>query len=264
MQDTLRGSIHSFVDHVKITNTNHLSAAVLLRRMAQFYHVGLVVLKTSELESKTTPPHLPNFLKSCNSAPYADHCPYPMEIEGYIDLLSLCFSVIFANVLDFRTYSSSITIKPKERWNMAYARGICLGLVRAWDERYVVYQVSTGEEIGDFSGQYLAQEAWTLLCYKSSAERDGREGAQGCTVALLHHEISNVIVLHDTGFRNWKKLLKFEKPEDDLILGFTSEQKRDWNIRRRRDLNPVTPGELHLCLCWTLVVTEWYHLEIPP
>ena len=56
MQNTLRGLIHSFVDHVKITNTNHLSAAVLLRRMAQFYHVGLLVLKKSELDSKTTPP----------------------------------------------------------------------------------------------------------------------------------------------------------------------------------------------------------------
>ena len=148
---------------------------------------------------------------------------------------------------------------------MSYARGICLGLLRAWDERYVIYQVSTGEEIGDFSGQYLAQEAWALLCYKYFAERNGREGAEGCTAALLRREICNVIVLHDTGNKIWKKIVKFEKLEDDLVLGFTSDQKRDWNIRRRRVLrNPLTLGELqHLCSCWTLILTTWYHFKIP-
>lgn len=42
MQDTLRGIVHSFVDHVKITNTNHPPASALLRRMATFYFTGLV------------------------------------------------------------------------------------------------------------------------------------------------------------------------------------------------------------------------------
>jgi hypothetical protein len=42
MQDTLRAMVHSFVDHVKVTNTNHASASVLLRRMAAFYFTCLV------------------------------------------------------------------------------------------------------------------------------------------------------------------------------------------------------------------------------
>ena len=42
LQDILRGMVHSFMDHTKITNTNHPAAAVLLRRMSTFYFAGLV------------------------------------------------------------------------------------------------------------------------------------------------------------------------------------------------------------------------------
>jgi hypothetical protein len=42
LQDTLRATVHSFIDHTKITNTNHPSAAALLRRMSTFYFTGLV------------------------------------------------------------------------------------------------------------------------------------------------------------------------------------------------------------------------------
>jgi hypothetical protein len=42
LQDTLRGTVHSFMDHIKITNTNHPNAAALLRRMSTFYFTGLV------------------------------------------------------------------------------------------------------------------------------------------------------------------------------------------------------------------------------
>ena len=41
-QDMLRGIVHSFVDHTKITNTNHPPAAALLRRMSTFYFTALV------------------------------------------------------------------------------------------------------------------------------------------------------------------------------------------------------------------------------
>jgi hypothetical protein len=42
LQDTLRASVHSFMDHSKITNTNHPPAAALLRRMSSLYFTGLV------------------------------------------------------------------------------------------------------------------------------------------------------------------------------------------------------------------------------
>ena len=44
MRDTLGGIIHSFVDHIKITNTNHPPVASLLRYIARFYHSGLIEL----------------------------------------------------------------------------------------------------------------------------------------------------------------------------------------------------------------------------
>ena len=44
MVDSLRGIIHSFVDHIKITNTNHPPVASLLRYIARFYYSGLVEL----------------------------------------------------------------------------------------------------------------------------------------------------------------------------------------------------------------------------
>ena len=44
MQDTLWGIVHSFVDHIKITNTNHPPVVLLLQYMARFYYTGLVEL----------------------------------------------------------------------------------------------------------------------------------------------------------------------------------------------------------------------------
>ena len=42
LQDMLQGTVHSFMDHIKITNTNHPPAAALLRWMSTFYFNGLV------------------------------------------------------------------------------------------------------------------------------------------------------------------------------------------------------------------------------
>ena len=52
MQDTLRGIIHSFVDHVKITNTNHPPASALLRRIATFYFTALVQISREDFEGE--------------------------------------------------------------------------------------------------------------------------------------------------------------------------------------------------------------------
>lgn len=52
MQDTLRGTVHSFVDHIKMTNTNHAPASILLRRMATFYFTGLVKIGREGFEGE--------------------------------------------------------------------------------------------------------------------------------------------------------------------------------------------------------------------
>ena len=55
MQDTLRGIVHSFLDHIKITNTNHPAVAILLRRIATFYYLGLVKLGRKTFDGQFLP-----------------------------------------------------------------------------------------------------------------------------------------------------------------------------------------------------------------
>ena len=99
MQDSLPGIIHSFVDHIKITNTNHPPVASLLRYMARFYHSGLIELG---VEAFTGEYHLyfPDCIKLSIylSAPETFHIPWVETVNGALDLFSLCFLVIFGNV----------------------------------------------------------------------------------------------------------------------------------------------------------------------
>ena len=52
MQDMARGIVHSFMDHIKMTNTNHPTLAILLRRIASFYHLGLMKLGRKAFDSE--------------------------------------------------------------------------------------------------------------------------------------------------------------------------------------------------------------------
>lgn len=42
MQDTFYGMVHTFCANVLITNTSHPESRLLLRRVVQLYHLGLV------------------------------------------------------------------------------------------------------------------------------------------------------------------------------------------------------------------------------
>ena len=43
IQDTMFGLVHSFIAGNLVTNTDHITSRLLLRRMAHFYHGALVV-----------------------------------------------------------------------------------------------------------------------------------------------------------------------------------------------------------------------------
>ena len=58
MQDTLKGIIHCFSDHIKMTNTNHPALAILLRRIAAFYHLGLVKLGRNAFDGEFRYAHI--------------------------------------------------------------------------------------------------------------------------------------------------------------------------------------------------------------
>lgn len=154
--------------------------------------------------SFTTTP-VPNYSESILlPEPEIHHLPDLTTKNGALDLMSLCFLVIFGNVVDFRTYcvpNGGPVAKPDkndvndisidERYNMCVARGICLELLRWWNSKY---SISTPESTyeNDFATHIIAIEASALLLYKGRAEKDGRPGAPGCTLDLLFSQVTNV------------------------------------------------------------------------
>ena len=220
MLDTYRGIVHSFVDHIKITNTNHPPVASLLRYIARFYHSGLVELGLDVFTGEHRP-----FLADCNHlniypAPETCHIPRAETVDGALDLFSLCFLVIFGNVLDFRTYSTpdgyplkkenpydanGITVD--ERYNMCTARGVCIELLRWWSSKYKLRHTNVrsmdptsttprhAKTYDDFPIKFLLEESVLLLEYKIRAQRGGREGAPGCSISKLCDQILNVVHL---------------------------------------------------------------------
>ena len=141
-------------------------------------------------------------------------------MDGALDLFSLCFLVIFGNVLDFRTYSTpdgyplkkenpydanGITVD--ERYNMCTARGVCIELLRWWSSKYRMRHTNMrsmdttstmprhAKTYDDFPIIFLLEESVLLLEYKIRAQRGGREGAPGCNASKLRDQILNVVYL---------------------------------------------------------------------
>lgn len=137
--------------------------------------------------------------------PEIHHLPDPGTINGALDLVSLCFLVIFGNALDFRTYcspdGSPVTqadnhdvnnISIDERCNMCVARGTCLELLRWWDSKYAISTTTISYQ-GNFATHFLLSQAGALWNYKFRAEEDDRLGAPGCTKELLINQITNIL-----------------------------------------------------------------------
>ena len=192
--------------------------------MARFYHTGLVELGVEAFTGKL---HSFFFSVNCRSyklntypAPESYHIPCAETVDGALDLFSLCFLVIFGNVLDFRTYSTPDRrplkktnlhdvngIGIEERYNMCTARGVCIKLLRWWSSKYRLRHnhvrcidpsfETTGhaKTYDDFPITFLLEEAALLLEYKSRAQRGKRPGAKGCTARKLRHQILNVLQL---------------------------------------------------------------------
>jgi hypothetical protein len=250
MQDSLSGIIHSFVDHIKITNTNHPPVASLLRYMARFYHSGLIELGVEAFTGDHYFCLLDYYKLNVYPAPETFHIPCVDTVDGALDLFSLCFLVIFGNVLDFRTYSTpdghpldnknpydvnGITIE--ERYNMCTARGVCIELLRWWNSKYRMRSTCMWslknrlkkryeKTFDNFPITFLLEEAALLLEYKTRAQQDKREGAPGCSVSKLHHQISNVVYLFGENANDcWEELVEAssELCEEQLSMGGPKE-----------------------------------------
>ena len=83
-----------------------------------------------------------NIKLNIKPAPETYHLPSVETVDGALDLFSLCFLVIFGNVLDFQTYSTPDGYPQKkknphdvngiridEHYNMCTAQGVCIELL---------------------------------------------------------------------------------------------------------------------------------------
>ena len=252
MQDTLRATIHSFVDHFQITNTNHHPAGMMLRRMALFYHAAFVLGDADSVEGTGL-----IFLDIIYGLTLflddeCQHLPDVATVEGFLDFLALCFLVIFGNVLDFRTYLCSNederhsilkkkydlnNIDVQERVNMCSARGMCFDLLDWWNAAFIIKAVENNGELPNFTEDFISKEASNLVRYKSRASMREREGAKGCTIEELTSQVLNVIKIAPWREGSQKAWIRISSSGDmdasAMVMGFENHEFGKWVVEKR-------------------------------
>lgn len=188
MRDTMFAIVHTFVSPHVLTNTDHPSHGILLRRIAAFYHEALVQKRLEDGSKCMNPSCVPNPLTHRTFLYYflvfrPGHVPQITDFDSLLNLLTFCNLVIMANVLDSRTYekdpgaSDSVALSKhdanaipvKERYAMAYARGRCWDILFWVFHKYEVFDKETGEMIDGFSQvamRYLAHLGSTIIEFK--------------------------------------------------------------------------------------------------
>ncbi|KAF8965329.1 hypothetical protein BDZ97DRAFT_1659254, partial [Flammula alnicola] len=218
MEMTAQSMFHSFIMDQFLTNTVHYRSRVLLRRIIDFYRLGLLEKKLVQTDA-------------------GHHLPDVQTFPGLVNLLSLCNLVILGNVLDFRAYSAPNqkaedgadphqqvlmerydrnNISKQERVSMMFAHGIALELV-CWVREFCVVTSPKGEVIPDLPSDYISRQMAALLKYKAEAEQNEIVGAPHCTLELLQKQINDVIACDEDLKRYWNN-----PPQkiDDTTLGF--------------------------------------------
>jgi len=182
--------------------------------------------------------------------PEIHHLPEPGTLLGALDLVAFSFLVIFGNVLDFRTYTNARGdpleetepqdqngIALEERVNNCLARGVCLELLRWWESKYsAAIDPAPGPSDATFTTRLLVSQAATLLKYKKSAEKEGQEGALGCTASLLSLQVDNVLSIIPGGRLEWERLHSTPNEVDDK-LGYNADEWAQIEIRERESQN---------------------------
>ena len=259
MQDTLRAMIHSFVDHLQITNTNHPPAGMLLRRIALFYYTAFIFNEKDSMEGTCLIVFNMLYGLTILIDNEREHLPDVATMEGFVDFLSLCFIVIFGNVLDFRTYLCSNArscysdlkddydfnnIDVQERVNMCLARGMCWDLLDWWNATFIIKAVENEEELPTFTKDFIMKEARNIVRYKSRASKRGRAGADGCTVHDLTNQVLNVINGEAWIMRSeeaWiRSVGKENKDASAMVMGFETHKFGKWVVEKRNSSLPFS------------------------
>ncbi|KAF8957876.1 hypothetical protein BDZ97DRAFT_1669173, partial [Flammula alnicola] len=250
MEMTAQSMFHSFIMDQFLMNTVHYRSRLLLRRIIDFYRLGLLEKKLVQTDA-------------------GHHLPDVQTFPGLVNLLSLCNLVILGNVLDFRAYSAPNqkaedgadphqqvlmdhydrnNISKQERVSMMFARGIALELVR-WVREFCVVTSPKGEVIPDLPSDYISRQMAALLKYKAEAEQNEIVGAPHCTLELLQKQINDVIACDEDLKRYWNN-----PPKKSTTRHWDLAHKRLIYFTGRRV--PFSSRPMNSCcemvlLCWT-------------
>lgn len=185
----------------------------------------------------------------------AFHLPNVSNMEGLLNLLSVCVLVIMGNVLDFRTYRAPSqkddiqatkderllidqhdfnSIPLNEREAICYARGVALH-VMDWIRFCCTIKSPDGSIVQDFPSKFLVQIANSLLEYKERAEKCALDGPPHCKLKLLRSQVLNMIKCDHYLHQMWLK--KDTLPSNSLELAdkneYTVEWQKGWEARWR-------------------------------
>lgn len=189
-----------------------------------------------------------------NEAPENEHLPILNNIDGILDLLSLCWLVIMGNVLDSRTYAppnqsaeqpsekeqkrrlrdydlNNITLK--ERLNMAYARGIAYCLVGWLDAHYAIVDVDEpSEEHPSFGTQFIAKESAKLISFARLAQEVDFIALGFATLPAIIKQVDNV--MQDPVLKSAWKDASSHTRSTDFTLGLSEYEKSRLKVVRRQ------------------------------
>lgn len=165
-----------------------------------------------------------------------------------MNLLSLCVLVILGNVLDFRTYTASISqqsqplttaeiwlmtqydingIPTNERLAICYCRGVALHLFE-WVRQCCIVRGPDGSVVEDLPLRFLVQIGAALIQYKRKAEENNLEGVTHCSLALLTAQINNLMLINDNINETWS--IHSANQSDCLELEDQSNYQFEWKV----------------------------------
>ncbi|KAF8960610.1 hypothetical protein BDZ97DRAFT_1605550, partial [Flammula alnicola] len=200
IRDTLYGLIHCFVAERYISNTSHGASRFLLRQMLAFYHTALVKGEVERDERAWA--HVPNL----------------ETMDGFKELLTICYLGVLMNVLDFETYSypgqepgAALTPKQEQRHMLhdynamsllnrlacTHARGLALDLLEWVECNYELRETIPGESavIKDMHSVFalaMNRLCLSLMLYKQLAQQQSIEGAPNCTLEAIRMQLGDI------------------------------------------------------------------------
>ncbi|PPQ78306.1 hypothetical protein CVT24_006482, partial [Panaeolus cyanescens] len=155
MHRTLCALIHILVTGDVITNNDHTSSPLLLRRMLAFCHEVWIRSRKARHE------------------PYvSEHSIILTEFHGFLNFMALINIHIFGDALDVRHYQTPRSISPKDDQYIMHFRGMAINMALWFARQYMILDRKTHQELDPLSDvifPHLARQGRALIKYKQNA-----------------------------------------------------------------------------------------------